>query len=103
MEHIDLQANTKGQANAPDYIFIRKILLDAKTQCGGFKPQLSGKKLFYTNQWDIQKKAQGASEFKSKADCYLLIDPHYHVLLLSTVPCFMVKSSPKVLHVLVSP
>ena len=77
MEHIDLQANTKGQANDPDYIFIRKILIDAKTQCGGFKPQLSGKKLFYTNQWDIQKKAQGAFEFKSKADCYVLIDPHY--------------------------
>jgi len=77
MQYIDLQANTKGQANDPDYVFARNILTDAKTQCGGLKPQQSGKKLFYTNQWDIQKKAQGASEFKSKADCYVLIDPHY--------------------------
>ena len=76
-DYIDLQANDKGQANDPDYLFAGNILTDAKTQCGGLKPQLSGKKLFYANQWDIQKKAQGASEFKSKADSYLLIDPHY--------------------------
>jgi len=76
-DYIDLQANDKGQANDPDYVFAGNILTDAKTQCGGLKPQLSGKKLFYANQWDIQKKAQGASEFKSKADCYVLIDPHY--------------------------
>jgi hypothetical protein len=76
-DYIDLQANDKGQANDPDYLFAGNILTDAKTQCGGLKPQLSGKKLFYANQWDIQKKAQGASEFKSKADCYVLIDPHY--------------------------
>jgi hypothetical protein len=76
-QYIDLQANDKGQANDPDYVFAGNILTDAKTQCGGLKPQLSGKKLFYANQWDIQKKAQGASEFKSKADCYVLIDPHY--------------------------
>ena len=76
-DYIDLQENTKGQANDPDYLFAGNILTDAKTQCGGLKPQLSGKKLFYANQWDIQKKAQGASEFKSKADCYVLIDPHY--------------------------
>ena len=76
-QYIDLQANDKGQANDPDYLFAGNILTDAKTQCGGLKPQLSGKKLFYANQWDIQKKAQGASEFKSKADCYVLIDPHY--------------------------
>ena len=76
-DYIDLQANDKGQANDPDYVFAGTILTDAKTQCGGLKPQLSGKKLFYANQWDIQKKAQGASEFKSKADCYVLIDPHY--------------------------
>lgn len=77
MHYIDLQANDKGQANDPDYLFAGNILTDAKTQCGGLKPQLSGKKLFYANQWDIQKKAQGASEFKSKADSYVLIDPHY--------------------------
>jgi hypothetical protein len=77
MQYIDLQANDKGQANDPDYVFAGNILTDAKTQCGGLKPQLSGKKLFYANQWDIQKKAQGASEFKSKADSYVLIDPHY--------------------------
>lgn len=76
-DYIDLQANDKGQANDPDYVFAGNILTDAKTQCGGLKPQLSGKKLFYANQWDIQKKAQGASEFKSKADSYVLIDPHY--------------------------
>ena len=76
-DYIDLQANDKGQANDPDYLFAGNILTDAKTQCGGLKPQLSGKKLFYANQWDIQKKAQGASEFKSKADSYVLIDPHY--------------------------
>ena len=76
-DYIDLQANDKGQANDPDYVFAGNILTDAKAQCGGLKPQLSGKKLFYANQWDIQKKAQGASEFKSKADCYVLIDPHY--------------------------
>jgi hypothetical protein len=76
-DYIDLQENDKGQANDPDYLFAGNILTDAKTQCGGLKPQLSGKKLFYANQWDIQKKAQGASEFKSKADCYVLIDPHY--------------------------
>jgi hypothetical protein len=77
MNYIDLQENTKGQANDPDYVFAGDTKPDAKTQCGGLKPQLSGKKLFYANQWDIQKKAQGASEFKSKADCYVLIDPHY--------------------------
>ena len=76
-DYIDLQTNDKCQANDPDYLFAGNILTDAKTQCGGLKPQQSGKKLFYANQWDIQKKAQGASEFKSKADSYVLIDPHY--------------------------
>jgi hypothetical protein len=75
--YIDLKPNTKGQANDPDYVFAGNIFPDAKTQCGGLKPQKTGKKMFYSNQWDIQKKAQGASEFKSKADCYVLIDPHF--------------------------
>ena len=77
MQYIDIRANDKGQANDPDYIFAGNIFPDAKTSCSGFKPQKSGKALFYANQWDIQKKARGASEFKSKADCYVLIDPHY--------------------------
>ena len=76
-KYIDLKANSKGQANDPDYVFAGNIFPDAKTQCGGLKPQKTGKKLFYTNQWDIQKKAQGASEFKCKSDCYVLIDPHF--------------------------
>jgi hypothetical protein len=77
MNYIDLQENTKGQANDPDYVFAGDTKPDAKTSCNGFKPQKSGKAMFYANKWDIQKKARGASEFKSKADCYVLIDPHY--------------------------
>jgi hypothetical protein len=91
MQYIDLQANTKGQANDPDYVFAGNILTDAKTQCGGLKPQQSGKKLFYTNQWDIQKKAQGASEFKSKADCYVLIDPHFSRIAVIDSAVFYTK------------
>jgi len=76
-KYINLRANTKGQANDPDYVFDGNIFPDAKTQCSGMKPQKTGKKLFYTKQWDVQKKAKGTSSFQSKADCYVLIDPHY--------------------------
>jgi len=76
-KYINLRANTKGQANDPDYVFDGNIFPDAKTQCSGMKPQKSGAKLFYTKQWDVQKKAKGTSSFQSKADCYVLIDPHY--------------------------
>jgi len=76
-KYINLRANTKGQANDPDYVFDDNIFPDAKTQCSGMKPQKSGTKLFYTKQWDVQKKAKGTSSFQSKADCYVLIDPHY--------------------------
>lgn len=76
-KYINLRANTKGQANDPDYVFDVDIFPDAKTQCSGMKPQKTGKKLFYTKQWDVQKKAKGTSSFQSKADCYVLIDPHY--------------------------
>ena len=76
-KYINLRANTKGQANDPDYVFDVDIFPDAKTQCSGMKPQKSGAKLFYTKQWDVQKKAKGTSSFQSKADCYVLIDPHY--------------------------
>jgi hypothetical protein len=76
-KYINLRANSKGQANDPDYVFDGNIFPDAKTQCSGMKPQKTGKKLFYTKQWDIQKKAKGTSSFQSKSDCYVLIDPHY--------------------------
>jgi len=76
-KYINLRANSKGQANDPDYVFDDNIFPDAKTQCSGMKPQKSGAKLFYTKQWDVQKKAKGTSSFQSKADCYVLIDPHY--------------------------
>lgn len=90
-DHIDLKPNTKGQANDPDYVFNGNIFPDAKTQCGGLKPQKKGNKLFYSNQWDIQKKAQGASEFKSKADCYVLIDPHYGRIAVIDAAVFYTK------------
>jgi len=76
-KYINLKPNRKGQANDPDYVFNGNIFPDAKTQCSGMKPQKSGNKLFYTKQWDIQKKAKGTDTFQSKADCYVLIDPHY--------------------------
>lgn len=76
-KYINLKPNKKGQANDPDYVFDDCIFPDAKTQCSGMKPQKMGKKLFYTKQWDIQKKAKGTSSFQSKSDCYVLIDPHY--------------------------
>ena len=62
-KYINLRANSKGQANDPDYVFDGNIFPDAKTQCSGMKPQKTGKKLFYTKQWDIQKKAKGTSSF----------------------------------------
>ena len=89
--YIDLKPNNKGQANDPDYLFGDDIYPDAKTQCGGFRPQKTGAKLFYSNQWDIQKKAQGASEFKSKADCYVLIDPHYGRIAVIDAAVFYTK------------
>jgi len=93
-KYINLKPNKKGQANDPDYVFDDSIFADAKTQCSGMKPQKTGKKLFYTKQWDIQKKAKGTNSFQSKSDCYVLIDPLYGRIAVVDSSVFYRKKVP---------
>jgi hypothetical protein len=94
-EFIDLKENEKNEANDPDYLFKGYIRPDAKTKCSGMKPQKSGNKLFYTTQWDIQKKAKGTNSFQSKTDCYVLIDPHYARIAVIDSSVFYGKKVPQ--------
>lgn len=73
--YIDLKPNKKEEFNDPDAVYGSQHLTDVKTQGNGFIPQKSGKKLFYSKQWDIKKTASGSTKFESKADSYILIDP----------------------------
>lgn len=74
-QYIDLKPNTKEDFNDPDGLYALEHLTDVKTKGNGFLPRKDQKALFYSNQWDIKKTANGAKEFESKAHSYILIDP----------------------------
>lgn len=74
-EHIDLKPNKKEDFNDPDGRYALEHLTDVKTKGNGFLPRKDQKALFYSNQWDIKKTANGSKEFESKAHSYILIDP----------------------------
>jgi hypothetical protein len=79
-KYIDIKASEKKEKNDPDGLYRTKHLWDAKTKKFGLEPQEKKSWLIKSKTWDFKKTQSGVSEFKTRSEWFVLIDPWTHRL-----------------------
>jgi len=79
-KYIAIEASKKTEKNDPDGIYLLKYLWDAKTKKFGLEPQEKNPSIIKAKTWDFKKTQSGVSEFKTKSEWFVLIDPWTHRL-----------------------
>jgi hypothetical protein len=77
-KYIAIKASKKTEKNDPDGLYLLKHLWDAKTKKFGLEPQERNSSLIKAKTWDFKKTQSGVSEFKTKSEWFVLIDPWTH-------------------------
>lgn len=72
---IKIKASKKKEKNDPDGIYNDVNLWDAKTKKFGLEPNSINTSRIKTKTWDFKKTQSGVSEFKTKSEWFVLIDP----------------------------
>ena len=84
-KYIAIEASKKTEKNDPDGIYLLKHLWDAKTKKFGLEPQERNPSLIKSKTWDFKKTQSGVSEFKTRSEWFVLIDPWtYRLAVLDT-------------------
>lgn len=84
-KYIAIEASKKKEKNDPDGIYLLKHLWDAKTKKFGLEPQERNPSLIKSKTWDFKKTQSGVSEFKTRSEWFVLIDPWtYRLAVLDT-------------------
>jgi hypothetical protein len=79
-KYVAIESSKKTEKNDPDGTYLLKHLWDAKTKKFGLEPQERNSSLIKAKTWDFKKTQSGVSEFKTKSEWFVLIDPWTHRL-----------------------
>jgi hypothetical protein len=78
--YIKIKASEKKQKNDPDGIYTEANLFDIKSKKFGLEPNSVNPVRIKTKTWDFKKTQSGVSEFKTRSEWFVLIDPWSHRL-----------------------
>jgi hypothetical protein len=79
-KYIAIEASKKKEKNDPDGIYLLKYLWDVKTKKLGLEPSSKDEKRIKSKTWDFKKTQSGVSEFKTRSEWFVLLDPWTHRL-----------------------
>jgi len=79
-KYIKIKESKKKEKNDPDGVYLDVHLWDVKTKKFGLEPQERNSSLIKAKTWDFKKTQSGVSEFKTKSEWFVLIDPWTHRL-----------------------
>ncbi len=74
-KYINIKPSDKKEKNDPDGVYMNTHLWDVKTKKNGLIPQEKNPQKIKSKQWDFKKTQTGVSNFKTKSEWYVLIDP----------------------------